>query len=385
MRPKTLILFIVAVGCGLVASIGVSQYMEKAKRTGPTAVDTAKIYVATTEISPGERLDAKNVRLEEWPKDRIPEGAVTDLKEFEDKFPRARLYKGEPILFAKLSDTMDGNLPQTIPEGYRVIALKVDENTSAGGFIRPGDRVDLVVFLRKSAEVPETGVRTILRDVNIFAVQGETERHVDKQGLSRELRTVSLLVTPKQAESVTLAKELGVMSLTLRRPGDTTEEVGDGETVQELLGREGEDATEKNKERAESPDSGLAEWLTKNAANLAATVAPPPPAAEPPVPPKFVMKIRTNNGDHEFHFKEMDSQPVEITEQAFAPAQPATVPPNRLTVPAQQPLRQPPNGLRADDVESMEAMEEAVTDPAVELETPSEESESESASGITTE
>ena len=76
MRPKTLILFFVAIGCGLVASIGVSQYMEK-NRTNGLQLETMKVYVATTEINIGERLDDKNIKLEEWPKDRIPEGAVT--------------------------------------------------------------------------------------------------------------------------------------------------------------------------------------------------------------------------------------------------------------------------------------------------------------------
>lgn len=315
MRPKTLILFIVAIGCGLVASIGVSQYMEKAKGNSTAAVETAKIYVATTEISPGERLDAKNVRLEEWPKDRIPEGAISDLKQLEEKFPRSRLYKGEPILMAKLSDTMDGNLLQTIPEGFRVIALKVDETTSGGGLIRPGDRVDLVVFLRKSAEIPETGTRTILRDVNVFAVSGETERHMDKQGVAREVRTVSLLVTPRQAESVTLAKEVGILSLTLRRPGDPVEEVGDGLNLKSLLGSDSEDANENKNRDKQAPESGLVNWLNNNATTIAMAPAPAPVVAPPPAPPKFVMTIRTPNGDRKFHFKELDSDPEEIRDE----------------------------------------------------------------------
>lgn len=315
MRPKTLILFIVAIGCGLVASIGVSQYMEKAKSNAGSAVETAKIYVATAEISQGERLDAKNVRLEEWPKDRIPEGAVTDLKELEEKFPRTRLFKGEPILQAKLSDMMDGNLPQTIPAGYRVIAVKVDETTSGGGLLRPGDRVDLVVFLRKSAEIAETGTRTILRDVNVFAVQGETERQVDKQGAAREVRTVSLLVTPKQVESVTLAKEVGVLSLTLRRPGDSTEEIGDGENLASLLGNGSETPNDQKKKAQKDTDQGLAEWLNNNASAVTET-AEPAPVLEPKPAPKFIMTIRTSNGDRKFHFKEMDSTPEEVDEDA---------------------------------------------------------------------
>jgi pilus assembly protein CpaB len=336
MRPKTLILFIVAIGCGLVASIGVSQYMEKAKGNAGTAVETAKIYVATTEISAGERLDAKNVRLEEWPKDRIPEGAVSDLKQLEEKFPRNRMFKGEPILQAKLSDMMDGNLSQSIPVGYGVVGVKVDETTSGGGLLRPGDRVDVVVFLRKSAEISETGTRTILRDVNVFAVQGETERQVDKQGTARDVRTVSLLVTPKQAESVTLAKEVGVLSLTLRRPGDSTEDIGDGENLASLLGNAGEDANEnKNKKKQpQNGNSGLTDWLANNATKVQEPM-PPAPVLEPKPEPKFVMTIRTPNGDRKFHFKELDSTPEEVTDEPpQADLQPVTAPVSRPAKPA---------------------------------------------------
>ncbi|MGE3778954.1 MAG: Flp pilus assembly protein CpaB [Pirellulaceae bacterium] len=337
MRPKTLILFIVAIGCGLVASIGVSQYMEQAKGV-VAVVDTAKIYVATTEVSPGEKLDAKNVSLEEWPRDRIPEGAISDLKELENKFSRTRMYKGEPILMAKVSDTMDGNVAQSIPDGYRVVAIKVDENSNAGGLVRPGDRVDLVLFLRKSTDIPETGTKTILRDVNVFAVGGQVEREMDKQGGSRDVRTVSLLVTPRQADTVMLAKELGVLSLSLRRPNDSSQEISEGETVQSLFGRDGEDANEKKKKTdGEDP---AAQWASDPAPPPAMPVIQPPVVVEPPPPPAFTMKIRTNNGDHTFVFQNMDSAPQEL-DAGLPLDQPA---PSVGATNAQPPLPFPGNG-----------------------------------------
>lgn len=328
MRPKTLILFIVATGCGLVASIGVSQYLETAKESG-LQLETMKIYVASTEINIGEKLDEKNIRLEEWPKDRIPEGAVVELKQLENMYPRARLYKGEPILQAKLSDSIHGNEAQSIPDGYRVVAVKVDAATGGGGLIRPGDRVDVVVFLRKSAEIPETETRTILRDVNVFAVEGQTERAVDKSGQSREVRTLSLLVKPNQAESVMLAKELGVLSLTLRRPDDANDETTDGETVQSLLGDSGDLANEK---KNSGPDSSLAKWLSQTATQIPPLPPQPHPPA-PPVneePPKFIMKIRTPNGDREYRWRDLDGEPEEAGAEVAAP-----------TVPLPGPLGQP--------------------------------------------
>jgi pilus assembly protein CpaB len=324
MRPKTLILFIVAVGCGLVASIGVSQYMEKAKGSG-AVVQTAKIFVATTEISPGEKLDAKNISLEEWPKDRIPEGCISDLKELEEKCSRAHMFKGQPILGAMIADTMEGDPARSIKEGFRVVGVQVDEKSSAGGLIRPGDRVDLVLFVRKSADVPETATKTILRDVNVFAVGGKVIREEDKQGGSRDVRNVSLLVTPKQAESVKLASELGTLSLSLRRPGEEDDVVTDGANVSSLLGEDGESANEnKNKKKGDKAQE-TPQWVAN-------PVLPPPPMPveppPPPVPPALTMKIRTNNGDHTFVFQEMDAQPQELTDEApVAPQRSSVAPP----------------------------------------------------------
>jgi pilus assembly protein CpaB len=308
MRPKTLILFFVAIGCGLVASIGVSQYMERAG--GGVALETVKVFVATTEINIGEKLDDKNIKLEEWPKDRVPEGAVTEFKKLENMYPRSRFYKGEPILEAKLSDTIVGGHAKSIPDGYRMVTVKVDAATGGGGLINPGDRVDVVVFLRKSQEVPETETKTILRDVNVFAVEGETERQVDKSGQAREVRTISLLVKPKQAEALMLAKELGTLSLTLRRPNDTNEESSDGANVRLLTGSDGETANEK-KNKDEEKESGLAKWLSQSANQIAAAapVIQPVPVVEEP--PKFVMKIRTPNGDREYRWKDLNGEPEE--------------------------------------------------------------------------
>jgi len=209
MRTKSMILFVIAIGCGLIASIGVSQYMERASGGGAAAAPTVDICVAIVDIGIGEKFTAQNVKLEGWPKDRVPDGAVSDMKDLDDRYARARLYAGEPILRAKLMDSNDGSKAVDIPKGFRVVSVKVSMESSVSGLVQPGDRVDLMVFLQKSHDVPQTSTKTILRDVNVFAVDTETERSVDAQGKSQNLRTVSLLVKPEQAEAVNLAAGLG--------------------------------------------------------------------------------------------------------------------------------------------------------------------------------
>jgi len=339
MRAKSLILFVIAVGCGLAASIGVSQYMENA--AGGPGVETVKIFVAMTDISIGEKLDAQTVKLEEWPKDRVPEGAVSELAEVEDKFSATRMYAGEPILKAKLLDSNNSGATQTIPKGFRAVPVKVSAETAGGGLIQPGDRVDVLVMLRKSNEVPETGTRTILRDVNVFSVDGATERSIDETGQAHNLNTVSLLLKPKQAEGVLLACELGRLMLTLRRPDDDAEDVSEGETVQSLLGSGGEKAGDKKP--SSPPDNGFADWLAQmsnpqSAAQPAPATGPtpaPPTTALPPEPegPKWKLVIMGPNGSQQYYWTDEAELPVEGTFDATHPTRSAVTPSVATPVP----------------------------------------------------
>ena len=103
MRMKSLILIFIALGCGLVASIGISQVMERGGSSGP-GMEMEQILVALADIDNNKKLDATNVKLEDWPKAKVPEGAIRRLDDAKDKFAATRFYKGEPILISKLAD-----------------------------------------------------------------------------------------------------------------------------------------------------------------------------------------------------------------------------------------------------------------------------------------
>lgn len=308
MRAKSLVLFVIAVGCGLAASIGVSQYMENASGS-VGQVESVKILVAMTDINIGEKLDARTVKLEEWPKDRVPEGAVYELAEVEGKYPRTRMYDGEPILQAKLMGSSNSSATHTIPKGFRVIAIKASVENAGGGLIQPGDRVDVLVLLRKSEEVPETGTRTILKDVNVFSVDGATERSVDEDGRARALSTVSLLLKPRQAESAMLASELGRLFLTLRRPDDDVEDSDeDGETVRSLLGNSGESANDRSAEQ----NGGFEDWLNASVADQPRVTEQVSEVADPVnTAPKWKMVILGSTGAREFLWSDEKELPSE--------------------------------------------------------------------------
>lgn len=218
MRTKSLVLIIIALGCGLVASIGISEVLKQKPSDG--GVETEPILVAAMDIDINAKLDAQNVRIEQWPKGKIQEGALHSLEEVQDQFTRARMYAGEPILSPKLMASKDE--PAPIPEGYRAIPVKVDLDTVVG-LIQPGDLVDVMVFLRPGPDVPRAGAYTILRMARVYAVNSQTDRETDSKGHEVAAKTVSLLVKPKQAERLTLATEMGKIRLALRRPSDDPE------------------------------------------------------------------------------------------------------------------------------------------------------------------
>ncbi len=291
MKTKSLILILIALGCGSVAAVGATQVLES--RKGGPDIETVQILIAATDLSIGDRFEQSNVKLEEWPKDRVPQNVVKKFEAVEGKFARQRLYEGEPILAGKVKDTLNQTSGQ-IPKGYRVISVKVQVDTAVAGLLKPGDKIDLIVFLRKGPEVPTTGTHRFLQNVTVFAVNAKTEQSVDEEGKSIQAKTVSVLVTPTQAQKVALVSRLGSMHLTLRRP-DEQEESGlqnEKVTIQSLL---------SGKEDASSD-----------------TFVPPPAAAPDPVYPAMQnttawgMELITPTSRQGYHFSDVTGPPDEL-------------------------------------------------------------------------
>jgi len=299
MRTKSLVLIIIALGCGLVASIGISEVLKKPGDVGE--VETEPILVAAIDLDIGKKLDAQNVKIEDWPKSKIPEGAFRSLDEAQDTYTRARLYAGEVILQQK----MMGQGPQTppIPDGYRVIPVRVELDTVIG-LIQPGDLVDIMVFLRQGPDIPRTGTYTILRMARIYAVNTQTDRNVDEKGHEVAAKTVSLLVKPKQAERLTLAAELGKIRLALRRP---TDEIPDDEEIVKDLPNIFRDAEMIAMDKAKLPEPEPV---------VAPVVVVPQLAAAP----LWTMRIMSPSEIKQFDWSNEKDLPTESSATSLSPA-----------------------------------------------------------------
>lgn len=242
MRTKSVVLLMLALGCGLIASIGITQVMAKRGTIAPSPTgDMASIFVAMTDISMGDPVSPQMVKLEDWPKDKIPPGALTKIEDVEGRRPKTKIYAGSPILDNHLlsKGASDQGATGLIPKGYRVVSVKTDAVNSGSGLLRPGDRVDVLVHLEKcpAKGIPDTSTRIFLQDIKVFAVNDVFA--LDSAQNSEEsikAQTVSLLVTPEQAEKVMLATELGRIRLAMRSPEDDEQTAPGGAAPNKLFG-----------------------------------------------------------------------------------------------------------------------------------------------------
>jgi pilus assembly protein CpaB len=256
MRSKSIILLALALGCGLVASIGISQVMERRQQAPVAQGETEVIFVALHDINPNEPITAQNIKTEEWPQSKVPAGVITKLDEIENMRTRQKIFQGEPLLLGKLIDADDiTGASKGIPKGYRVVAVRVNDVSGTGSLILPGDRVDLLVYLTRNPahDVHEAQTRTVLQDVKVFAVNAAWQRDPGDGESSIAAKTISLLVTPQQAEKVTLASEMGAVRLVLRNDSDSDLSETDGTQASDVLGTGSASDRSAEKEKVEVP------------------------------------------------------------------------------------------------------------------------------------
>ena len=150
MRPKSIMLLALALGCGLVAAIGIRQIVAKnGQDTGD--VDTTPVFVAMKSLEFGDKFiiggEDANVKLELWPTANVPEGAVIDDDVIIDRRAGAFIPKGAAIFESFLTDAT--GVSGAIPPGFRAYTIKGTSDTVLGDMLRPNHRVDVLVYVEK--------------------------------------------------------------------------------------------------------------------------------------------------------------------------------------------------------------------------------------------
>ncbi|HXG78119.1 MAG TPA: Flp pilus assembly protein CpaB [Methyloceanibacter sp.] len=213
---------------------------------GPARVETVEKTVGATEvlvaadnIDLGDSVQAEDLKWQQWPLEGVTPGLITRSgmpdapSQLSGAVARAPFIAGEPIKEQKLIKISEGGVMAAIlPSGMRAVSTPISEETAAGGFILPNDRVDVILSHKMKVGSKETPVsEAILRNVRVLAIGQEIESKGDEKVAKG--KTATLELTPRQAETLTLAQSMGEISLSLRSLADaplqseTTAKIGD--------------------------------------------------------------------------------------------------------------------------------------------------------------
>lgn len=202
------------------------------KADAPPPPPTSEVLVAAAELPMGQVLQPADLRWQKWPDDALTSGYISRkdapkaLEETAGATTRSAFLSGEPIRPQKLVRPESGFMAAILPAGQRAVAIVTDSRgtNSAGGFILPNDRVDVIRTFRDEENSKATGSdvqvsQTILTDVRVLAVGQLIQEKNGTNVVTGE--TATLALTPGQAEKITLAQKVGSLSLALRSLADS--------------------------------------------------------------------------------------------------------------------------------------------------------------------
>jgi len=218
-RLSTILLlaFVVA----LIASYAVYRIAASQMHPVSAQTPTAKILIAARDIPIGTVLADADLATSQWV-GTPPKVTVTAKENVVSRGVVSQLYQGEPVLDTRLAAAgAGGGLAATIKPGMRACAIRVDEVVGVAGFVRPGMHVDVLVSGSGPGVSPVDGpkVKTLLQNIEVLSAGTDIQK--DAEGKPVSVSVVNLLVTPEQAEILSLASTQTRIQLVLRNPLDT--------------------------------------------------------------------------------------------------------------------------------------------------------------------
>jgi pilus assembly protein CpaB len=229
MKPARLIVLFVAIAAGGIAAL-LAGRSDQAPPPPPAPVvqlETADVLVANAEIGMGSAVSPTDLRWQTWPAAAAGSSFIKKsdrpdaINQLVGSIARTPFSDGEPIRESKLIRANgSGYMAAILPTGMRAVSTDISPETGAGGFILPNDHVDVILTRRdRDAEQANGGIEahvseTILTNVRVLAI----DQTVEEKGGQRVVvgKTATLELTQRLAEKLTLAHQLGTLSLALR-------------------------------------------------------------------------------------------------------------------------------------------------------------------------
>jgi pilus assembly protein CpaB len=221
-RIRVFIVLVLALAAGGTFAFGTYQYMQNMP-TRTVRVQTTPVMVAAADLDIGTELRREDLRAIEWPADGVPEGAFTSADELLGRGLVQPITQNEAFLPAKLAPKEAGTgLPPAIPPGFRAVSVRVNDVIGVAGYVLPGTRVDVVATVNPTQQPPDVTSKVVLTNVQVLAAGTKIERGGENQDKPVAVSVVTLLVSPEEAERLTLASTEGKIQLALRNPLDKT-------------------------------------------------------------------------------------------------------------------------------------------------------------------
>ena len=222
MQNRNLIVIGVAIFLGLVAILLANSFFSGVQDRQERIAEQnklARIVVASRELAFGTPLSSQNVRLANWPASSVPAGAFSSIDQVTkaNRVALRPIVVGEPVLASRVSGT-DGRavLSANLPDGALAYAVPINDVLGVGGFIRPGDSVDVLL----TRQIPGEGAtgsdkmtEVVLEAVPVLGIDQVSDEAKTEPGVPK---TATLQVDTFGAQKLALARELGTLSLALR-------------------------------------------------------------------------------------------------------------------------------------------------------------------------
>ncbi|MFO0846195.1 MAG: Flp pilus assembly protein CpaB [Gemmataceae bacterium] len=318
MKPKTMILMVVAVGCGLGASYMTSKLLAD-RNVKPQEVQTVPVLVAKVRVPGWQPIKEpeKMFEVKMFPVDVAPKRALGNLADLKDQRLNKPLDETKAVTQDDLLTKEQQTLTDQLQPGQRAVAIKVTTEGIVGGFVLPGSRVDVICTTRGS----EASSKVVLQNMLVLAVDTQKDRNPEQQSIIAQ--TVTVAATPVEATRLALASEIGQLRLSLKNQGDTS-------TVEHIVVK----ASDLNKPLGETDAGSKSEAAPVAAAPMPVSPLPvlpaddkgpkveDPPVVAPPAPRprrRHVMTIQNGTQREKATFVEGPEEDVASSEAAAPP------------------------------------------------------------------
>jgi pilus assembly protein CpaB len=219
-RNRLLTIGFLALALGALVSLTVYQKLQgRATADNRPGVD---VVLATSDLPVGSKIEDKDIKVVRFPTGDLPPRVYNQKSQVIGRGVVLPIAQGEFVLPAKLAGANAGyGMPSLIPPGMRAVSVRVNEVVSVANFVQPGTRVDVLLTGNPNG-ANEQQTTTVLENVAVLATGQKLERNA--AGEASATSVITLLVSPDDAQKLTLAGNQGHIQLTLRNPIDTRQE-----------------------------------------------------------------------------------------------------------------------------------------------------------------